>query len=57
MACFCVVLVMNQICLKIIYNLFCLTVKAAAQRFCASVEYWNKAQRKFKFDYYIEESN
>ena len=38
MACFCVILVMNQICLKIIYNLFCLTVKAAAQRFCASVE-------------------
>ena len=57
MACFCVILVMNQICLKIIYNLFCLTVKAAAQRFCASVECWNKAQRKFKFDYYIEESN
>lgn len=57
MACFCVILVMNQICLKIIYNLFCLTVKAAAQRFCASVESWNKAQRKFKCDYYIEESN
>lgn len=57
MACFCGVLVMNQICLKIIYDLFCLTVKAAAQRFCASVECWNKAQRKFKFDYYIEESN
>lgn len=57
MACFCVILVMNQICLKIIYNLFCLTVKAAAQRFCASVECWNKAQRKFKCDYYIEESN
>lgn len=46
MACFWVILVMNQICLKIIYNLFCLTVKAAAQRFCASVECWNKAQRK-----------
>lgn len=57
MACFWVILVMNQICLKIIYNLFCLTMKAAAQRFCASVECWNKAQRKFKLDYYIEESN
>ena len=46
MASFSVILVMNRICLKIIYNLFCLTVKAAAQRFCASVEYWLEIKHK-----------